>query len=95
MEILRALAISPLDLSELCKAIVALLVIFYRVHREYSPLCCRGESTGQAHRKEGRRTRFLYTLARRTWDAKSTAESAATEPQMVPSTVLGPLDTGH
>ena len=45
--------------------------------REYAPLCCRSKSTGQAHRKEGRRMRFLYTLALWTWDAKSTAESAA------------------
>ncbi len=63
--------------------------------REYAPLCRRGESTGQAHREEGRRMRFLYILALQMWDAKSTAESAAIEPQMVPSTVLGPLYTGH
>ncbi len=42
--------------------------------------------------------RILYTLALRmcpTFHTKSTAESAATEPQMVPSTVLGPLYTVH
>ncbi len=42
-------------------------------------------SVGPGQRKERRRMRFLYTLALRMWDAKSTAESAATEPQLVTS----------
>ncbi len=38
-------------------------------------------------RKERRRTRFLYTLALRMCGAKSTAESAATELQLVTSVI--------
>ncbi len=44
-------------------------------------------ATAQSQRKERRRTRFLYTLALRMCDAKSTAESAATKPQLVTSVI--------